>query len=597
MTENYIPKVLTVDDNHDNNYLVRTYLKLGGIEAVMAESAHEALELIDKDHFSMFILDIMMSSMSGFELAVKIREIDKHKLTPIIFTTAIYNDESSIIKGYELGAIDYLFKPVVKEILIQKVQFFLTLDKQRQKIIDQRNKLIESQKLFFDVANSIADWIWEIDLSGKFVYISEKIEDSMAYKPHELIGKSFLDLMSKENAEEVGARLQKIMVEQTTIKNFESWQLTKTGEPICLLTNGVPIFDSNNQLVGYRGVNIDITGKVKSDEELNFQAKLLQSVNDSVIFTNLEGVIDYVNNGTSYTFGYKPIEIIGNTLSLIYPEQYKDLSIAELFIVIDFKPYESVWQGKNKNGDVIWLDVKINLLRANDGKPEGYIVVNNDITLLKKAQTEVISSLIKGENNERKRIASDLHDGLGQILTASLFNFNSINNDIGILDEKKLNKYNNGLSFLSKAIGEVRNIAYNLMPKSIEHFGLISAISTLFTAVEKSSDFEITISENIGTKRLDNQLEINMYRITQELLNNAVKYSSATMVSFQYQLHANELIFMYEDDGVGFDYEEKKTEGDGLNNIKNRVASLSGFLSINSTIGKGTSISIEIAVN
>ena len=148
MIENYIPKVLTVDDNHDNNYLVRTYLKLGGIEAVMAESAHEALELIDKDHFSMFILDIMMSSMSGFELAVKIREIDKHKLTPIIFTTAIYNDESSIIKGYELGAIDYLFKPVVKEILIQKVQFFLTLDKQRQKIIDQRNKLIESQKLF-----------------------------------------------------------------------------------------------------------------------------------------------------------------------------------------------------------------------------------------------------------------------------------------------------------------------------------------------------------------------------------------------------------------------------------------------------------------
>ncbi len=597
MTENYIPKVLTVDDNHDNNYLVRTYLKLGGIEAVMAESAQEALELIDKDHFSMFILDIMMSSMSGFELAVKIREIDKHKLTPIIFTTAIYNDESSIIKGYELGAIDYLFKPVVKEILIQKVQFFLTLDKQRQKIIDQRNKLIESQKLFFDVANSIADWIWEIDLSGKFVYISEKIEDSMAYKPHELIGKSFLDLMSKENAKEVGARLQKIMVDQTAIKNFESWQLTKTGEPICLLTNGVPIFDSNNQLVGYRGVNIDITGKVKSDEELNFQAKLLQSVNDSVIYTSLKGVIEYVNNGTSYTFGYKPIEIIGNTLSLIYPEQYKDLSIAELFIVIDFKPYESVWQGKNKNGDVIWLDVKINLLRANDGKPEGYIVVSNDITLRKKAQTEVISSLIKGENNERKRIASDLHDGLGQILTASLFNFNSINNDISILDEKKLSKYTNGLSFLSKAIGEVRNIAYNLMPKSIEHFGLISAISTLFTAVEKSSDFEITISENIGTKRLDNQLEINMYRITQELLNNAVKYSNATMVSFQYQLHANELIFMYEDDGVGFDYEEKKTEGDGLNNIKNRVASLSGFLSINSTIGKGTSISIEIAVN
>lgn len=172
-------------------------------------------------------------------------------------------------------------------------------------------------------------------------------------------------------------------------------------------------------------------------------------------------------------------------------------------------------------------------------------------------------------------------------------NFNNLKEDISSLNEKKQNQYNSGLTFLNKAIEETRNIAHNLMPKTIEHFGLISAITSLLNSVKKSSDFKISISENIGSKRLDSQLEINLYRITQEILNNAIKHSRAINLSFQYQLYNNELIFMYEDDGVGFNYNKEKTKGDGLKNITNRVTSMSGFISINSKIGKGTSISIE----
>ncbi len=335
---------------------------------------------------------------------------------------------------------------------------------------------------------------------------------------------------------------------------------------------------------------------INQKNELSFLGKLLQNVNDSIIYTNLEGTIQYINNGTNYTFGYKPWELINNTLSLIFPEQYKDLSIADLFVVIDFKPYESIWQGKNKNGDIIWLDVKINLMHTSVGRPEGYIIVSKDITLRKKAQTEVISSLITGEDNEKRRIAADLHDGLGQILTASSLHLNSLIDDIKLLNKQKQDEFNLGLQFLDKSIKEIRNIAHNLMPKSIEYFGLIAAIGSLFNSAQKNSGFHISVSENIGSKRLNKQLEINMYRITQEILNNAVKHSRAENLSFQYQIHDNELIFMYEDDGVGFDYDKKKTVGQGLNNIKNRVTLLSGFLSINSKTEKGTSISIEVMI-
>lgn len=592
----YTQKILSVDDTYENNHLIYSYLKIDGIVTTLAESGEEALDLINKDDFSLFLLDVIMSGMNGFDLAKKIREIEKYKFTPIIFITAISFDMQSMLKGYEAGAVDYLTKPINKEILSQKVRFFLELDRQKQEITEQRNKLIETQKRFSDIAQSSGDWIWEVDSSGKYVYVSERIEDVMGYHPSEVIGKTPFDLMTKEEAEKIKLKYSKIKNKNFTIKDLVYWNLTKTGEPICLLSNGVPIFSSENQIIGYRGVDKDITQSIKAEEELSFQAKLLQNVNDSIIYTNLEGIIQYVNRGTNYTFGYKPEQLIGNTLSILFPEQYKDLSISELFIVIDFKPYQSTWHGKNSEGELIWLDIKINLMHTTNGKPEGYIIVSKDISFRKKAEDKIIRSLITGEDNERKRIASDLHDSLGQLLTASSLNFNSLKDDIIQLNKIKQKEYKSGITFLDKAIIEIRNIAHNLMPKSIEHFGLISAINSLLNSVKNSSQFNISLSENIGKKRFESQLEINLYRITQEILNNAVKHSKAKNLSFQYQVHKNELIFTYEDDGVGFNYDIKKTAGEGLNNIKNRVTSMSGFLSINSKIGKGTSISIELEI-
>ncbi len=594
MFEKNIQNILSVDDIQTNNIIIYNFLKQDGVKIMMANSGQEALELIDENHFCLFILDVRMSYMDGYELAERIRTIEKHILTPIIFITGIYIDTPSMFKGYRSGAIDYLIKPINKEILNQKVKFFLDLDKQKQIIIEQRDKLIESQRRFYDITRSIGGMIWEVDNSVKYTYISERTTEVMGYESSEILGKTPFDLMTKENALKIKSQFEKIKSKGSPIKDFVNWKLTKSGESICILTNGVPIFDNKNELIGYRGVDIDITSRIRAEEKIRIQAKQLQNINDSIIFTDLEGIIQFVNEGTNYTFGYKPENLIGKTLSLLFPEQYKDLSTTELFIVIDLQPYQSVWQGENKKGELLWLNVKINLMRDPDGKPEGYVIVSNDFSFRKKAENEIIRSLITGEDNERKRIASDLHDGLGQLLTASSLNFNSIRKEIKDLSKTKQIEYNSGLDLLNKSIEELRNIAFNLMPKAIEHFGMISAITSLINSVNKKSDFEISISSNMGDERLDNQLEINMYRITQELLNNAMKHSKAKNLSFQYVINDNELIFIYEDNGIGFNYELKKIKGEGLNNIKNRVASMSGFISINSKIGKGTTISIEI---
>jgi PAS domain S-box-containing protein len=596
MNKKLIQKILSVDDNPENNFLIKSFLQGEGVEILMAESGQEALGLIEGHHFCLFVLDVMMPMMSGFELIKKIRQKQEYEFVPIILITGIYSDSLNVFKGYESGAIDYLVKPVQREILSKKVDYFLALDRQKHEITDQRNKLQISQKRFYDIAWSIADWIWEIDSNDNYIYVSERIKEVMGFDSLELIGRTPYDLMPQENIAQIKSKFETIKSNAEPINDLVNWNITKSGKLVCILTNGVPIFDEENKLLGYRGVDKDITAKVKYEQNLHFQAKLLQNVNDSIIYTDLGGVIKYVNNGTEFNFGHKSDDLIGKTLSALFPEQYKDLSKHDLFVVIESKSYEAVWQGKNKKGELIWLDVKINLMKSKDGQPEGYIIVSNDITLRKKAEDGIVLSLITGEDNERKRLASDLHDSLGQILTASSYNLNAIKNEVKTLDPKKQEQYNAGLSLLNKGIEEIRNVAHNLMPKAIEHFGLLSAITSLFNSVKKTHDIEIMVNENIGNTRYNQQFEINMYRISQEILNNALKHAKANKIIFQYQVFNNELIFIYEDDGIGFDYDKKKLKGEGLNNIANRVMSMSGFLSINSKVGKGTSISIEITL-
>ncbi|MCD6127264.1 MAG: PAS domain-containing protein, partial [Methanomicrobia archaeon] len=120
-------------------------------------------------------------------------------------------------------------------------------------------ELRESEKRFRDVALSSADWIWEVDKNGRYTFASGKVKQILGYDPEEIIGKTPLELMPKEEAERIGKILEKIVSEKKPIVDLENWNLTKEGEKVCLLTNGVPIIDEKGDLLGYRGVDKDIT--------------------------------------------------------------------------------------------------------------------------------------------------------------------------------------------------------------------------------------------------------------------------------------------------------------------------------------------------
>jgi len=129
-------------------------------------------------------------------------------------------------------------------------------------------QLTKSEERFRDIVESSSDWIWETDKNGKYIFVSKEVKNILGYKPKELIGKTPFCLMTEEESKKIKKIFKELSSQGKPIKNLENWNITKNGKKICLLTNGVPVLDGKNRLVGYRGVDRNITIEKRTEEEL-----------------------------------------------------------------------------------------------------------------------------------------------------------------------------------------------------------------------------------------------------------------------------------------------------------------------------------------
>jgi PAS domain S-box-containing protein len=168
-----------------------------------------------------------------------------------------------------------------------------------------KEALKESEKRFRDISYSMADWIWEVDNNGRYTFASESVKEILGYPPEELIGKTPFDLMTEDDAKHIGKFFKRIVSEKKPIIDLENWNLTKKGKKICLLTNGVPMFDENGVLIGYRGVDKDITeAKHIEEEKIQLQTQLVQAQKMEAIGTLAGGIAHDFNNILAAIIGY-----------------------------------------------------------------------------------------------------------------------------------------------------------------------------------------------------------------------------------------------------------------------------------------------------
>jgi two-component system sensor histidine kinase DegS len=281
---------------------------------------------------------------------------------------------------------------------------------------------------------------------------------------------------------------------------------------------------------------------------------------------------------------------------------------------------KSGWQGElhitNRNGDLIWLDMSMVPVTIKKEESE-LLIICFDITERKKAEGEVerlnienvtakinqqkviSSKIVENQENEQNRIAKEIHDGIGQMLTGLKFSLESIN-----LDDKE--KSAQKIEYLKKLaldiIKGVRTATFNLMPPELSDHGIVSSLAKLTQELSKLTGKNILFyNKSNFDQRLDSLIEINIYRLTQEAINNAIKYADSTHIIVQLSHSHNILSIIIDDNGKGFDINdaEKKRNsesGMGLLFMKERIQYINGRVFINSIPGEGTRITFNIPI-
>jgi signal transduction histidine kinase len=215
-------------------------------------------------------------------------------------------------------------------------------------------------------------------------------------------------------------------------------------------------------------------------------------------------------------------------------------------------------------------------------------IVEANNVLIKKNE-EISQALFKGQNIERKRVASELHDNLSSLLSALKMSLSAINTNSFSDSEKYI--YSGVQEMMNNAYQEVRNISHNILPEELENLGLSKTLENVIEKINRTGNLKIEFENNI-TQRLDTKIEFNLYSVCMELINNIIKHSDASLVKIILSQTTHQADLTISDNGNGFSAEN--VSGNGLRNVKNRIEAINGTLIIDSKPNAGTLIKINV---
>lgn len=250
-------KILLVDDVEENLVALSALLRRPDVETMIARSGEEALELLLKHDFALALVDVQMPEMNGFELAELMRGAEKSKYIPIIFVTAAGGDALRVFRGYETGAVDFLFKPIDPHILKHKVDTFVRLDQQKQLLAAQYEQLQQSESLLRTIMDATQALIYVKDVRGNYITINKRYRELLQNLPG-ASGEQRTESLNEGEAQ-VLADGQAVHVEE---------RIDIDGAPRTFLANKVPLLDGRDQVWGVCAVATDITEIKAMEAEL-----------------------------------------------------------------------------------------------------------------------------------------------------------------------------------------------------------------------------------------------------------------------------------------------------------------------------------------
>ena len=350
----------------------------------------------------------------------------------------------------------------------------------------------------------------------------------------------------------------------------------------------------------------DITEKIKAEEMRLLLETAIANTSDGVLIldNNTPPFAIYANDAyfkisqrNPDNFFGVPLNDLNQKLNLFPIEIQKKLNNKE--------PVKFEFENYRANGEPYVCDIGFTPIEFKDGKVY-WLVILRDISERKKSEQELMEAkmnqqklihktIVDTQEFERQRFAEDLHDSLGQMLSALKINIAALGSYL--TDNTEI--YVKSIDLLDSAIQELRTISHNLMPSSLEQLGLNSTLRELCKIMNSANKISIHYQCHGNEISIDKSYEITLYRVVQELLNNSFKHSNAQKIFLQLFYYPDSILLMYEDDGQGFDLQEIKhnSKGIGLKNMEHRIKLINGTIHFETEKGKGFLCTIEIPLD
>ena len=349
----------------------------------------------------------------------------------------------------------------------------------------------------------------------------------------------------------------------------------------------------------------DITEQKKIQQEIKKLSIAIEQSANIIVITDTEGNIEYTNPKFTEITGYTINDVLDKNVNILKSGIGSEKQYSELWSVISSG---KIWKGefcnKTKEDKIYYEKATITPVKNEKGEIVNYLAIKEDITEQKRYEKEledhqqkILSKTIEAEEKERKRISSDLHDGIGPNLSSLKLHLNVLEKITDELEQKKI--LQKSYKIIEQSVQNLKEISKNMSPYLLVDFGLDIAIQDFVKDINVG-EVDIIYSSDIKDVRFNSELEIAIFRIAKELINNSVKHSEAQeiKIKIEYKTKAKVLFLQYEDNGKGFDVEKALVRKEihlGIKNIIDRVNSFKGELLLDSTLGKGMSVKVIIS--
>ncbi|MFS0779331.1 PAS domain-containing protein [Neobacillus sp. 3P2-tot-E-2] len=334
--------------------------------------------------------------------------------------------------------------------------------------------------------------------------------------------------------------------------------------------------------------NLELELKKSMQELIDIKFALDES--SIVAITDSRGTITYINEQFSEISKYPKEELLGQDHRILNSGYHPNGFFREMWKTIGSG---KVWKGEIRNrakdGTFYWVDTTIVPFMNDKGKPYQYLAIRYEITERKRVEHELqkmMTTIIDVQEEERKRLSRNLHDGIGQNLYSHLITINRL---LSEMDHPLLEQMQKEATQL---IEEIRDISWELRPSVLDDLGLVPAIRSFLSRFSESYHIDVFF-ECVLNRRLDISIELTIYRIIQEALTNIRKYAEVSNASVTIREFDEIVRVMIEDKGIGFDL-DSQSRGVGLFSMDERTRAVGGELTINSLPGRGTRIILEV---